>query len=75
MKNYYAVESIGTNANTNRRHCATYMRFSSVSERDEWVSAKNHRTVIKANDSDLIHGSRKETAFWEEQEIGEMLIA
>jgi len=51
------------------------MRFSSVSERDEWVSAKNHRTVIKANDSDLIHGSRKETAFWEEQEIGEMLIA
>ena len=75
MKHYYAVETIGINANTNRRHCATYMRFTSEAERDEWVSAKNHRSAIKASDSDLRHESRKETAFWDEQEIGEMLIA
>lgn len=75
MKHYYAVESIGMNANTNRRHCATYMRFTTESERDEWVNAKNHRTAIKASDSDMRHAARQEQAFWDEQEIGEMLIA
>ena len=73
-KHCYAVESIGVNAATNRRHCATYMRFASKSKRDEWITAQNHRTAIAATDSDMRHAARNEMAFWDEQEAGEMLV-
>lgn len=74
LKHCYAVESIGVNAAT-KRHCATYMRFTSEAERDEWVAAKNHRSAIKASDSELRHAARQDQSFWDEQETGEMLIA
>ena len=76
MKNYYAVESIGTNANTNRRHCARYLRFTTAAQRDEWVAAKHHRSAIKASDSDMNHELRATEIGWteDEQNGGEWLV-
>lgn len=76
MKHYYAVESIGTNANTGRRHCASYMRFTSEAERDEWVSARQDRTAIPANDSELRRAQNQPEAGWNEEQAvnAELLI-
>jgi len=74
MKHYYATESIGINANTNRRHCATYMRFPTAAERDEWVADGQNRVAIPSSDSDMRHSIRNPDSFWSEEEIGEQLI-
>jgi hypothetical protein len=74
MKHYYAVESLGISAATNRRHCPTYMRFVKKSQRDEWVQAANNRCAIKSNDSDLRHELRKESIGWYGQEDSQELI-
>ena len=75
MKHYYAAESIGINANTNRRHCATYMRFPTKWHRDQWIADGENRSKISASDSDMRHAASKPDAFWSDcEETGEQLI-
>jgi hypothetical protein len=70
MKHYYAVESIGINANTNRRHCARYVRFPTLTQRDEWVAAKQERTPIHATDADMTHELRDSDCGWTDDDNG-----
>jgi len=77
MKNYYAVESIGTNANTNRRHSATYMRFKSLAERDAWVINDGTKwKSITSRDADLRHEMNVAEIGWmhDGESLGESLV-
>ena len=73
-RKYYAVQSIGINVNTNRRHCPTYMRFNSPQLRDEWVSARHDRAAIESADSDLRYSVRTANVGWMDEAGGEWLV-